>query len=259
MMSEEPALELRGVERSFRDGTTALRNVSLSIRKGSFTLLLGANGSGKSVLLRIISGLMIPQKGEVLLGGKPLQSYGRDLHQRIGFIFQNPDSQIVGQTVEEDVAFGPRNLNLEEKEVKRRCDTALKLTGLEQLRLKRPYLLSGGEKRRLSIAGAEAMEPDILLLDEPFTNLDYPGSVELLELLLSMKKAGKTIILVTHDLQKTAAHADRIIVLSAGSIVGDGDPETQLEKLEQYGVRAPHPAIPLRDCSLLKLREQADG
>ncbi len=251
MENRDPILRLENVHRSFRDGTEALSGLSFTVERGSFVLLLGANGSGKSVLLRIMSGLMAPVKGEVLLEGKPLAGHGKELHRKIGFIFQNPDSQIVGQTVEEDTAFGPRNIGLSEEEVASRTETALALTGLLSHRSKRPHLLSGGEKRRLAIAGVEAMEPDILLLDEPFSNLDYPATVEFLRLLVQLHEKGKTIILVSHDIQKVAAHAERIILLSRGRIVADGPVETVVNQLEEFGVRAPHHGLSISRCSWL--------
>ncbi|WP_041866006.1 energy-coupling factor ABC transporter ATP-binding protein [Sediminispirochaeta smaragdinae] len=247
----EMILELRNVSRRFRDGTTALRNVSLSFTRGSFTLLLGTNGSGKSVLLKIIAGLLEPQEGSVVLEGKPLSDHGRSLHQKIGFIFQNPDSQIVGQTVEEDVAFGPRNLGCTESQIIERSEKALEKTGLLHLKDKRPHLLSGGEKRRLAVAGVEAMEPDIVLLDEPFGNLDYPGAIELLRILKGLKESGRTIILVTHDLMKSAALADRAIVLSKGSVVENGPLETMRERLKGFGIKPPPEAFPIEKCSWL--------
>jgi biotin transport system ATP-binding protein len=252
MEHNDPILRLENVHRGFRDGTQALSGVTFTIKRGSFVLLLGANGSGKSVLLRIISGLMAPGEGEVLLEEKPLASHGKELHRKIGFIFQNPDSQIIGQTVEEDTAFGPRNIGLAEREVAARTEAALALTGLLSHRRKRPHLLSGGEKRRLAIAGVEAMEPDILLLDEPFSNLDYPATVEFLRLLVRLHERGKTVILVTHDIQKVAAHAERIILLSEGRIAADGSVETAVRQLERFGVRAPHHGLSIAECSWLE-------
>lgn len=238
-MEEQPFLSLRGVGKQFRDGTEALSDITFSLPEGSFTLLTGANGSGKSVLLKLIGGLISPDVGEIVLQGRPLQEHAGKLYTKAGFIFQDPDSQIVGETVMEDICFGPRNLGLPEAEVLHRAEEALALTGLTGLEEKPPHLLSGGEKRRLAIAGIEVMEPRLMLLDEPFTNLDYPGVVSLLQLLVSFHARGRTIILATHDLAKCAAHAGLMLFLSRGKLHSFGPLEEVLPALPPGEVKIP--------------------
>jgi biotin transport system ATP-binding protein len=157
----------------------------------------------------------------------------------VGMVFQDADSQIVGETVREDVAFGPENLRLERVEIDRRVDEALSATGLMHLADKRPHLLSGGEKRRLAIAGILAMRPRVIVFDEPFANLDYPGVRQVLDQILRLHRAGGTIIVTTHDLEKVLAHADRLIFMHGGRIEGDGPPPALVGRAESFGVRSP--------------------
>jgi biotin transport system ATP-binding protein len=159
--------------------------------------------------------------------------------QMVGLVFQDADSQIVGETVYEDVAFGPENLCLSPAEVRRRVTSALSAVGLEALADQKPHRLSGGEKRRLAIAGILAMEPQVLVLDEPFANLDYPGMLQVLSQIVDLHQAGKTIILSTHDLDKTMGHAGRLILMKNGSIVKDGLFENVIRDVECVGVQMP--------------------
>jgi biotin transport system ATP-binding protein len=154
-------------------------------------------------------------------------------------VFQDADSQIVGETVRDDVAFGPENLRLNRAEIDRRVDAALSATGLMHLADKRPHLLSGGEKRRLAIAGILAMQPRVIVFDEPFANLDYPGVRQVLDQILRLHRAGGTIIVATHDLEKVLAHADRLIFMRGGRIEGDGPPSALVARAENFGVRCP--------------------
>lgn len=251
-MDRPELLSARQLSKTFRDGTHAVRELDLILEEGSFTVLAGANGSGKTVLLKMLGGLLSPQEGDLLFRGKPFKEWKDRLFTKIGFIFQNPDSQIVGETVLEDIAFGPRNLGLSEQEISQRSKTALEKTGLTDMAHKRPHLLSGGEKRRLAIAGVDAMEPELLLLDEPFTNLDYQGSRELLALLEAFHREGKTILLVSHDLHKCIAHADRLVLMHRGRIVDDGSPAAVLPSLEAHGVRCPGEANEITRYSWLR-------
>lgn len=213
--------------------------MNLSFPVGGFTVLAGPNGSGKTVLMRHLNGLMKPDSGEVLLEGRPIQEKLAETRARIGLVFQDADSQIVGQTVARDAAFGPENLRLPREEIESRVTSVLRATGLVGFNDRRPHTLSGGEKRRLAVAGVLAMEPDILVLDEPFTGLDWPGCADLLDVLESYHKAGNTLILITHDLEKTLALADRLILISEGSVVADGQPCDVIQQVEDYGIRRP--------------------
>lgn len=234
-----PILETKNLTHVFPDGTTAIRDISLRIPDGEFVILAGANGSGKTVFIRHLNGLLTPTRGKVLLDGKPITKDISNARRKIGYIFQDSDSQIVGQTVAEDIAFGPENLNLPAPEVGQLVQEAMEAVGLSDLSSQNPHALSGGQKRKLAVAGVLAMKPDILMFDEPFTGLDYPGVVQVLRQLVQLHQAGHTIILVTHELEKALAHADRLAIIHNGELVEDGRPEDVIFRAENYGVRMP--------------------
>ncbi|MCL2337962.1 MAG: energy-coupling factor ABC transporter ATP-binding protein [Firmicutes bacterium] len=234
-----PILETRNLTHIFPNGAAAIQDINFSVAAGEFVVLAGANGSGKTVLIRHLNGLLKPTKGHVFIEGAPI---GKDIVQarkKIGLIFQDANSQIVGQTVAEDVAFGPENLNLSPAEVKRIVQEALENVGLSRYADQDPHLLSGGQQRKLAIAGILAMQPKIILFDEPFTGLDYPGVLQVLGEIMRLHKTGHTIILVTHELEKVLAHADRLVIIHEGRLVEDGLPAEVFPRAEQYGVRIP--------------------
>ncbi len=232
-------IETSGLCHRFSDGTLAINNVSLSFRKGEFTVIAGANGSGKTTLLRHFNGLLFPESGEVLVNGISVKKNPQAARQMVGMVFQDADSQIVGDTVYDDVAFGPENLRLSRNEINLRVARSLADVNLAGFEDKRPHNLSGGEKRRLAIAGVLAMTPQVLLMDEPFSNLDYPGTCTVLSHILDLHKAGHTIIITTHDLEKVISVAQRLIVMEKGQIVEDGLPEEVVQRVERFGVRPP--------------------
>ncbi|MCI9124448.1 MAG: ABC transporter ATP-binding protein [Eubacterium sp.] len=232
-------LETEHLTHIFPDGTTAIQDISLRIPDGAFVIIAGANGSGKTVLIRHLNGLLVPTKGRVLLDGEPITKNISLARRKIGLIFQDSDSQIIGQTVAEDVAFGPENLNLPRAEVDRIVKESLKAVGMTSMASQNPHSLSGGQKRKLAVAGVLAMKPDILMFDEPFTGLDYPGVVQVLRQLTALHQAGHTIILVTHELEKVLAHADRLVIIHKGQLVEDGRPQEVIDRAEQYGIRMP--------------------
>lgn len=232
-------IEIDHLSHTFNDGSLGLREIQLSIKKGSFVVLAGSNGSGKTTLLRHLNGLLLPSEGEVRIEGIPVATHLTHARQKVGMVFQDTDSQIVGETVFEDIAFGPENLKLDRDEITRRVTTALDLVGLSTRAEDRPHLLSGGQKRRLTIAGILAMEPAILVFDEPFSNLDFPGIISVLKHIVSLHKLGHTILLTTHDLEKVIAHADRLLIMDKGRIVRDDKPDQLFKDLESFGVRQP--------------------
>jgi len=232
-------IEVKSLSHIFPDGTKALSDVTLDIHSGSFIILAGANGSGKTVFMRHLNGLTRPTSGEVLLSGIPVLDDLPRARRSIGLVFQDADAQIVGQTVAKDAAFGPENLRLPRTEINRRVEAALKATGLVGFNQRRPHTLSGGEKRRLAVAGVLAMEPEMLVLDEPFTGLDWPGCSDLLKVLDNFHASGKTILLITHDLDKVLAHADRLILMDSGEIKADGNPGNLISQVEELGIRRP--------------------
>jgi biotin transport system ATP-binding protein len=217
----------------------ALDAVSLSVEGGEFVVIAGPNGSGKTTLLRSLIGLIFPESGSVRVCGKPVKNDPLHARQQVGMVFQDADSQIVGETVYDDAAFGPENLGLTRPQIDRRVTQALAVVGLDGQEDKRPHLLSGGEKRRLAIAGVLAMEPGVLLMDEPFSNLDYPATRRVLAQILELHRNGHTVIITTHDLEKVVAHAQRLVVMAAGRVVEDGAPIEVVAGIERFGIRPP--------------------
>ena len=232
-------IEIENLSHRFADGTVGLKNINLSIPKGAFVVIAGVNGSGKTTLLRHINGLLMPTGGTVYLSGMSVSENPARSRLMAGMVFQDADSQIVCETVFDDVAFGPENLRLEHDEIERRVVRALRTVGLIDHKDKSTYLLSGGEKRRLAIAGVLAMEPEVLLFDEPFSSLDYPGIKQVLKQIVSLHQSGRTIIVAAHDLENIIAHADRLVIMKEGSVVRDGVPAQLLGELEGFGVREP--------------------
>ena len=202
-------------------------------------VIAGANGSGKTTLLRHLNGLLLPTAGKVRLNGIPVDKDLLKARQFVGMMFQDADSQIVGETVYDDVAFGPENLKLERAKIKKRVVAALEAVGLSDLSDHRPHLLSGGEKRRLAIAGILAMKSKIFVFDEPFSSLDYPGVKQVLQHILALHKSGHTILITTHDIEKIIRHADRLILMQRGKVVRDGIPADIMADVEAFDVRKP--------------------
>jgi len=232
-------IEIENLSHIFADGTCGLENINLTIREGTFVVIAGQNGSGKTTLLKHLNGLLLPTTGTVRLAGTPVSENLVKARQTVGMVFQDPDSQIVGETVCDDVAFGPENLCLDRDEVKRRVSRTLKVVGLLDFEDQKPHLLSGGEKRRLAIAGILAMEPKVLVFDEPFSSLDYPGVKQVLKQIISLHRSGHTILVAAHDLEKVIAHADRLVIMKDGKVVKDGIPSQLLRELEAFGIREP--------------------
>lgn len=222
----------------------AVKNVSLDIKKGSFTVILGHNGSGKSTLAKLMNGLNKPSLGTVLVDGIDTTDEENELEikRRVGLVFQNPDNQLIASVVEEDVAFGPENLGLAPEIIRQRVDDALKAVGMYEFRKSTPHRLSGGQKQRIAIAGIIAMEPECLVLDEPTAMLDPKGRAEIIETLIRLnKEKGITVVLITHFMEE-AEKADRVIVMNDGEIIDDGTPKeifNKVEKLKQVGLDVP--------------------
>ena len=227
--TKDTALEVSGVSRTFSDGTVALQDVSFTINKGEFAVIAGSNGSGKSVLMSLIAGLDDPSSGSITLH-----------NCQAGLVFQEADSQILGETPEEDIAFGAKNCGLSKQQVAERVELALAKTGLTHKRDSYARTLSGGEKRRLAVAGILAMDRSLIIFDEPFANLDWPGVQQVCHIMRQLKKEGKTVLVLTHELEKVLALADRFLVLDKGHLVFDGTPEDGLkENIEAWGIRNP--------------------
>ena len=220
-------------------GVAALRDVSIEIPDGEFVVLAGANGSGKSTLVRHFNGLLTPDEGEVLVDGTPV---GDDLvaaRTRVGMVFQDPRDCFVSATVARDVAFGPENLGLARPEIDRRVADALAAVDMAGRGDERIDRLSGGEQERVAIAGALAMEPGHLVLDEPFTGLDEPARESVLAHLRALRREGTGIVLVTHDLRDVLGPADRLVVLADGAVAVDAPPAEAVQLLGGLAVRRP--------------------
>jgi biotin transport system ATP-binding protein len=228
-------IEVEGLV-SRRGETTVLDGVSLRIDDGESIVIAGANGSGKTTLVRHLNGLLEPDSGSVSVDGTPVLDDPVAARTSVGMVFQNPRDCFVAATVGADVAFGPENLGLPREEIDRRVDDALEAVDLVGHRETRIDRLSGGQQARVAIAGALAMEPDHLVLDEPFTGLDQPSRTTLLRRLDSLSTDGTSLIVVTHDLRDLDALVDRIVVLSSGRIGLEVD-ATDHERLEEFGVR----------------------
>jgi biotin transport system ATP-binding protein len=250
----EPLFSVRHVSKVFSPGGfSALSDVNLELYAGVCVLVAGSNGSGKTLLMRILAGLLEPTAGEVLFHGQPLAKNTGRLRRELGLIFQDPDAQFVGETAAEDIAFGPKNLGLPPEEVDRRVNAALAAFHLETKKDFPPRRLSGGEKRRLAAAGVIAMGCNTVILDEPFANLDWPGVVQTLHCIRDLKNGGKTVLLLTHELEKALALADRLVILHRGVVRDDGTPAEVLDRLDPaWGVRDPRRNYrEIEDCSWL--------
>ncbi|HNT08972.1 ATP-binding cassette domain-containing protein, partial [Methanoculleus sp.] len=223
-----PLLETDNVAYTYPDGTAALAGVSIRIAAGSKTALVGPNGAGKSTLLLMLNGMLRPASGEVRFSGRPI-AYDRrslrELRRQVGFVFQNPDVQIIAPTVEADVAFGPVNLGLSSDAVRRAVKGALGYVGLDGYERRPPHHLSGGEKKRVAIAGILAMDPAVLVFDEPTNTLDPASSEEVMELLDELASSGRTVLISTHDVELAYRWADSVVLMERGSILARGSPE----------------------------------
>ena len=232
--------QVQGLVHRFPDGGIGLAGVDLRVDDRDFLVLAGRNGSGKSLLSRHLVGLARASSGQVLCRGRPVAADPHAARRTIGYVFQESDAQIVGQTLLEDATFGPANLGLPMAEVLSRAREALALVGLSGLEDRRPDSLSGGERRRLAIAGVLAMRPACVLLDEPFANLDFPAIRSVLSVVTAAHADGRAIIVVTHELEKVLAHATRLAVMDSGKVVYDGFPDGLARgRYEELGLRDP--------------------
>lgn len=224
--------------------TVALEDVSLSIERGSFVVVLGHNGSGKSTLAKHMNAVLLPSGGTVYVEGMDTRDEALllEIRRRVGMVFQNPDNQIVANVVEEDVAFAPENLGVPSEEIRRRVDDALAAVGMAEFTRHAPHLLSGGQKQRVAIAGVIAMAPECIVLDEATAMLDPAGRREVLSAIRTLnQERGITVVLITHHMDE-AMGADRLIVMNDGKLVIDGAPAevfTQVEALRAMGLAAP--------------------
>lgn len=228
--------------------TKALDNISLTIETGEFVGLIGHTGSGKSTLVQHLNGLLLPTEGNIRVGDLDIladKANLKKIRQRVGLVFQYPEHQLFEETVYDDVAFGPRNLELSPEEVDQRVRSSLAAVGLDfdSIKDRSPFALSGGQMRRVAIAGVLAMEPKVLILDEPTAGLDPKGRDEILEQIAAMHRSlGITVILVSHNMEDVARYASRVIVMHKGKVVMDGKPRhifSQIRELQSLGLGVP--------------------
>jgi len=212
----------------------ALDDVSLNIKRGSFTAIIGRNGSGKSTLAKNINALLLPSSGVIYVNGYDTQDESKiwEIRQTAGMVFQNPDNQLVSSIVEDDVAFGPENLGIEPAEIRVRVDDSLNAVNMYDCRKKAPHLLSGGQKQRIAIAGVVAMKPACIIFDEPTAMLDPSGRQEVMDIIRKLNREGITILLITHFMEE-AANADRVIIMDKGQVSLDGTPQEIFAKTEE--------------------------
>ena len=246
-----PILETKDLRHVYSAGTpfehTALDGVSLSIFPGEFLGVIGHTGSGKSTLIQHLNALLRPTSGQVLLGGEDIwkdKHFTRQTRFRVGLVFQYPEYQLFEETVAKDIAFGPKNMGLQPEEIDRRVREAAGFAGLSEALLdKSPFDLSGGQKRRVAIAGVIAMEPEVLILDEPTAGLDPAGRESILDNLRRFQQAkNAAIVMVSHSMEEVAANAGRLIVMDEGRVFDDGAPAevfARAEALQQIGLAVP--------------------
>ena len=224
---------------------TALRNVSLSIDDGDFLAIVGHTGSGKSTLVTHLNGLVKIQSGKIIVDGIDLTAKydAKALRAKVGMVFQYPEYQLFADTVSEDVAFGPKNLGLDRDEIESRVKDAITSVGLdyEQIKDKSPFELSGGQMRRVAIAGVLAMRPEILVLDEPTAGLDPKGKKDIMELIRSLQKSTKIVIMISHNMDEVAKYCNKIALLSNGELVGVYTPKQLFvdDTITKYGLTLP--------------------
>ena len=238
----EEIIRVENLTHTYGEGTpfqrSAVENMSLSIRRGEFLGVIGHTGSGKSTLIQHLNGLLKPTAGHIYLGGEDIWADPKKIRSvrfRVGLVFQYPEYQLFEETVYRDIAFGPGNMGLSKEEIDRRVHDAARFAGLsENLLEKSPFALSGGQKRRVAIAGVIAMEPEVLVLDEPSAGLDPQGREELLANIRQYHRArGTTVVLVSHSMEEIARNVDRIIVLSDGHVLMSGAPREVFARGEE--------------------------
>lgn len=243
-------IEVENASYTYPDGTRALINVSIKIPENSIVAITGANGSGKSTLLMLLAGLLEPQEGCIKFRGMDIKGLGHKLRREIGIVFQDPDDQLFASTVYDDIAFGLRLLKLSEEEIKAKVHRAARELGIEHLLDKPPYRLSGGEKRRAALATTLILNPSVLLLDEPFSDLTPQTIDYLMNLIMRFKEAGRTVVFTSHDVDIVAELSDYVYILAKGQVVAHGKPEDVLcndELLSKAELKPPTATIIYRE------------
>ncbi|RLI18037.1 ABC transporter ATP-binding protein [Candidatus Bathyarchaeota archaeon] len=219
-------IEVKNVYFTYPSGVEALKGVSLRIDRGEFVAIMGQNGAGKTTLVKHFNGLLRPTRGEVLVDGVNTKDVSvATLARKVGYVFQNPDHQLFCETAEREIAFALKNFGFEEELIKKRVEWALKLLDLSQYRESSPFMLSGGERKRLALASVLAWDPEVVILDEPTIGQDYAQKEKLRQFILQLRAQGKTVVIVTHDVEFVADCSPRVVLMADGKIVADGKAE----------------------------------
>jgi len=246
-------VSVKEVKFTYPGGIRAVNGVSLEIQRGERVAILGPNGSGKSTLILLIAGLLVPEKGEITVFNEKTTSENfQKLRQKMGIVFQDPDDQLFTQSVIEDVEYGPKNLRLPEVNIKQRSEEVLKRIGIYHLKDRPPYRLSFGEKKKASLATALVLKPELLILDEPTANLDLMSRRDLLSMLNELNREETTVLVSTHDVEALPELADRIVVISHGLVLGEGETSEVLQDLRLLGSAGLEPPAIARLFSELK-------
>lgn len=251
-------IETKDITYEYPDGTKALDKVNFNVDDGKIVALLGPNGAGKSTLFLHFNGILSPSTGSVIIDEETVKYNKKDLmqiRQKVGIVFQNPDDQLFAPTVLEDVAFGPMNMGLSKEEVEVRVKEALLRVGMEGFEKKPPHHLSGGQKKRVAIAGILAMKPKIMVLDEPTSGLDPKGASQILRLLYKLNHEGITIVISTHDVDLVPLYASKVYIISEGKIIKEGTAPEVFEDVKT--IRGANLRLP-RIAHLMEILEKED-
>ena len=251
-------IETKDITYEYPDGTKALEKVNFMAEEGKIVALLGPNGAGKSTLFLHFNGILRPSSGNVVIDGENVNYNKKELmkiRQKVGIVFQNPDDQLFAPTVVEDVAFGPMNMGLPKDDVESRVQEALSRVGMEGFEKKPPHHLSGGQKKRVAIAGILAMKPKIMVLDEPTSGLDPKGASQILRLLYQLNTEGMTIVISTHDVDLVPIYASKVYIISEGKIIKQGTASEVFEDVKT--IRGANLRLP-RIAHLMEILEKED-
>ena len=250
-------IEVEEVNFTYPNGVEALKNVSLVIKNGEFIAIMGQNGAGKTTLVKHFNGLLKPSKGTIRVDGvETTKTSVAALARTVGFVFQNPDHQLFSETVEEEIVFALKNFGFEEEAIQKRVTWALNLLGLTQYRKTSPFMLSGGERKRVALASVLAWDPQILILDEPTIGQDYQQKEKLRQFIVQMQTQRKTVVIVTHDVEFVAECSPRVVLMKEGKIVADGEGKeilTNVEALTQSSIVLPQIAQIFKELTPLRL------
>ncbi|HTX78100.1 MAG TPA: ABC transporter ATP-binding protein [Longilinea sp.] len=266
-MAEKPVIVCEDLWHVYPNGVEALRGVSLTVNEGEYVAFVGQNGSGKTTLVKHFNGLLKPTRGKVMVNGQNTKETKVSvLSHKVGYVFQNPDDMLFCSSVEEEIAFGPKMVGAPEDETKQKVDAIINDLGLEPLRDAHPFALSLGDRQRLAVACALSLDPDVFVFDEPTTGQDFFGGESIMMLIDQLYARGKTIIIITHDMNLVAEHAKRVVVMSKGQAVLDGTPAkvySNTKELSNLSLRPPQVTVlaqwlGCKDRTILSVNQMCD-